>query len=131
LRGGTFAGGVFGPALYGYIVGTGSRALLFWGYIAGAVLMGARRLISGRQALESNNLPLAELCLQRAYSYVPDNPETNFAPSDSLTMLPTASTGTRGWNLRVSTGLLSTFSNLASGFFTSSHKRRMADTLAW
>jgi len=34
---------------------------------------------SGRQALESNNLPLAELQLQRAYSYVPDNPETNFA----------------------------------------------------
>jgi len=34
---------------------------------------------SGRQALESNNLPLAELYLQRAYSYVPDNPETNFA----------------------------------------------------
>jgi hypothetical protein len=33
----------------------------------------------GRQALESNNLPLAELYLQRAYSYVPDNPETNFA----------------------------------------------------
>ena len=34
---------------------------------------------SGRQALDSNNLPLAELHLQRAYSYVPDNPETNFA----------------------------------------------------
>ena len=34
---------------------------------------------SGRQALESNNLPLAEQHLQRAYAYVPDNPETNFA----------------------------------------------------
>lgn len=34
---------------------------------------------SGRRALESNNLPLAELHLQRAYAYVPDNPETNFA----------------------------------------------------
>jgi tetratricopeptide (TPR) repeat protein len=34
---------------------------------------------SGRQALESNNLPLAELHLQRAYAYVPDNPETNLA----------------------------------------------------
>ncbi len=34
---------------------------------------------SGRQALESNNLPLAELQLQRAHSYVPDNAETNFA----------------------------------------------------
>jgi MFS family permease len=36
---GTFAGGVFGPALYGYLVGAGSRTLLFWGYIAGAGLI--------------------------------------------------------------------------------------------
>lgn len=36
---GTLAGGVGGPALYGYLVGTGSRELLFWGYIAGAVVM--------------------------------------------------------------------------------------------
>ena len=34
---------------------------------------------AGRQALESNNLPLAQLELQRAYSYAPDNPETNLA----------------------------------------------------
>jgi hypothetical protein len=34
---------------------------------------------AGRQALDSNNLPLAELQLQRAYAYAPDNPETNFA----------------------------------------------------
>lgn len=34
---------------------------------------------SGRLALESNNLLLAELHLLRAYAYVPDNPETNFA----------------------------------------------------
>jgi tetratricopeptide (TPR) repeat protein len=34
---------------------------------------------SGRLALEANNLPLAEQHLQRAYSYAPDNPETNFA----------------------------------------------------
>jgi MFS family permease len=36
---GTLAGGVAGPALYGYIVGTGSRILLFWGYIIGSVVM--------------------------------------------------------------------------------------------
>ncbi len=36
---GTLAGGAFGPALYGYIVGTGSRSLLFWGYIVGAIVM--------------------------------------------------------------------------------------------
>jgi hypothetical protein len=34
---------------------------------------------SGRQALESNNLPLAELQLQRAHGYVPNHPETNLA----------------------------------------------------
>jgi tetratricopeptide (TPR) repeat protein len=34
---------------------------------------------SGRLALESNNLPLAEIHLQRASAYTPDNPETNFA----------------------------------------------------
>ncbi len=36
---GTFAGGVAGPALFGYLVGTGSRELLFWGYLAGALAM--------------------------------------------------------------------------------------------
>jgi tetratricopeptide (TPR) repeat protein len=34
---------------------------------------------SGRQALESNNLPLAERKLALAYAYVPTNTETNFA----------------------------------------------------
>jgi Flp pilus assembly protein TadD len=34
---------------------------------------------SGRQALESNNLVAAEKKLALAYSYVPDNAETNFA----------------------------------------------------
>ena len=36
---GTLAGGVAGPGLYGYIVGTGSRQLLFYGYLAGAAVM--------------------------------------------------------------------------------------------
>jgi len=36
---GTLVGGVAGPAIYGYIVGTGSRDLLFWGYLAGAAAM--------------------------------------------------------------------------------------------
>jgi Tfp pilus assembly protein PilF len=34
---------------------------------------------SGRFALETNNLPLAERHLQRAHALVPDNAETNFA----------------------------------------------------
>jgi len=63
---GTFAGGVFGPALYGYIVGTGSRSLLFWGYIAGAVIIalgGVSEIFLGvdaeRKSLESIAAPLA------------------------------------------------------------------------
>ncbi len=36
---GTLAGGVCGPALYGYLVGTGSRTMLFWGYVAGGAVM--------------------------------------------------------------------------------------------
>jgi MFS family permease len=63
---GTFAGGVFGPALYGYIVGTGSRTLLFWGYIAGAVLIACGGIVeiwlgvdAERKSLESIAAPLA------------------------------------------------------------------------
>jgi MFS family permease len=36
---GTLAGGALGPAIYGYIVGTGSRDLLVWGYLVGAAVM--------------------------------------------------------------------------------------------
>ena len=63
---GTFAGGVFGPALYGYIVGTGSRVLLFWGYIIGSAVMAAGGLAevflgvdAERKSLESIAAPLS------------------------------------------------------------------------
>lgn len=63
---GTLAGGVAGPALYGYIVGTGSRSLLFWGYVAGAIVIasgGVTELFLGvnaeRKSLENIARPLA------------------------------------------------------------------------
>lgn len=63
---GTFAGGVFGPALFGYLVGTGSRDLLFRGYLAGAAAMivgGVVEAIIGvdaeRKSLEQIAPPLA------------------------------------------------------------------------
>jgi MFS family permease len=63
---GTLVGGVAGPALYGYIVGTGSRSFLFWGYIAGAVVIasgGFTELLLGvnaeRKSLENVARPLA------------------------------------------------------------------------
>ena len=62
---GTLAGGVAGPAIYGYIVGTGSRNLLFWGYLVGAAAMiggGVVELIFGvsaeRKSLEDVARPL-------------------------------------------------------------------------
>ena len=62
---GTLAGGVGGPALFGYLVGTGSRSMLFWGYLAGAVLMFAGGLTevflgvdAERKSLESIAAPL-------------------------------------------------------------------------
>ncbi len=36
---GTLTGGALGPWIYGRIVGTGSRTLLFWGYLIGAAVM--------------------------------------------------------------------------------------------
>jgi MFS family permease len=63
---GTFAGGVLGPALFGYLVGTGDRALLSRGYLAGAaamVLAGVVEAVIGvdaeRRSLESIASPLA------------------------------------------------------------------------
>jgi MFS family permease len=63
---GTFAGGVGGPALFGYLVGTGSRELLFRGYLAGACAMivgGVAEVFLGVKAeglsLEAITKPLA------------------------------------------------------------------------
>jgi MFS family permease len=63
---GTFVGGVFGPALFGYLVGTGSRELLFRGYLAGAAAMivgGVVEAVIGvdaeRKSLEAIAQPLA------------------------------------------------------------------------
>jgi MFS family permease len=63
---GTFAGGVAGPALFAYLVGTGSRDLLFRGYLAGAAAMivgGVVEALIGvdaeRRSLESIAIPLA------------------------------------------------------------------------
>lgn len=55
---GTMVGGVFGPVLYGYIVGTGSRVFLFWGYIAGAVVMAAGGLTEIWLGVDAERKPL-------------------------------------------------------------------------
>ena len=63
---GTLAGGVGGPALFGYLTQTGSRMNLFGGYLAAAVLMVGAAAIewkhgvaAERQPLESVSTPLS------------------------------------------------------------------------
>jgi MFS family permease len=62
---GTFAGGVGGPALFGYLTQTNVRMDLFWGYLSAAVLMVAAGgvewrfgVAAERQPLESVSAPL-------------------------------------------------------------------------
>ena len=63
---GTLIGGVGAPALFGALTETGSRLMLFWGYMAGAALMVGAALIewthgvaAERQPLESVSAPLS------------------------------------------------------------------------
>jgi MFS family permease len=63
---GTFVGGVAAPLLFGWLVGTGSRAALFWGYLAAALLMAGGAAMEAwlgvkaeRQSLEEIAAPLA------------------------------------------------------------------------
>ncbi len=72
---GTLVGGVGAPALFGYLIGTGSRELLCWGYFAAAALMiiaGIEELWHGvaaeQKSLESVTTPLSAEDLQQAQS---------------------------------------------------------------
>lgn len=63
---GTLIGGVAAPALFGYLIGTGSRTELLYGYLAGAALMlvaaateAALGVKAERQSLESIAAPLS------------------------------------------------------------------------
>ena len=63
---GTLVGGVAAPTFFGYLIGTGSRTNLLYGYLAGAALMiiaaGAEALLgvkAERQSLESIAAPLS------------------------------------------------------------------------
>jgi len=63
---GTLVGGVGAPALFGYLIGLGSRTNLFFGYLLGAILMIVAACVEAvlgvkaeRQALESIAAPLS------------------------------------------------------------------------
>lgn len=65
---GTLIGGVGAPLLYGYLIGTGSRLSVFWGYVFAGMLMVAAAVVEGflgvkaeRQSLESISAPLTSM----------------------------------------------------------------------
>ena len=55
---GTGIGGVIGPALFGALIDTGSRASVFAGYLFGSVLMVAAALVAWRYAVAAERQPL-------------------------------------------------------------------------
>ena len=63
---GTLVGGVGAPALFGALIGTGSRDALFWGYVGGGALMIGAAIVEALigvkaegQSLESITAPLS------------------------------------------------------------------------
>jgi MFS family permease len=65
---GTLAGGVGAPALFGALIGTGSRTAMLWGYLSAAVLMVMAAgmewkfgVKAERQSLENISAPLASV----------------------------------------------------------------------
>jgi MFS family permease len=55
---GTGLGGVAGPWLFGSLIDSGSRWSLFWGYLAGSILMLIAAFIAGRWAVAAERKPL-------------------------------------------------------------------------
>jgi MFS family permease len=55
---GTLVGGVGAPALFGALTETGSRLMLFWGYIAGAALMVGAGGVEWRLGVAAERKPL-------------------------------------------------------------------------
>jgi len=58
---GTGAGGVAAPALFGLLVGTGSRVGVLWGYLLGAVLMVLAGIIAAVLAVPAERRSLEEI----------------------------------------------------------------------
>jgi len=55
---GTGVGGIIGPWLFGALIGTGSRASVFGGYLAGAALMVLAGLVAWRWGVAAERKPL-------------------------------------------------------------------------
>lgn len=65
---GTLIGGVAAPLLFGYLIGTGSRLSVFWGYVFAGLLMVGAAIVEAilgvkaeRQSLENISAPLTSM----------------------------------------------------------------------
>jgi MFS family permease len=64
---GTGIGGVIGPALFGALIDTGSRASVFGGYLFGSVLMIAAAAVAWRYCVAAERQPLESIAPPLAY----------------------------------------------------------------
>jgi MFS family permease len=64
---GTGVGGVFGPALFGALIDTGSRGSVFAGYLLGAGLMVAAAVIAWKYAIAAERRPLESVARPLAF----------------------------------------------------------------
>jgi len=60
---GTAFGGVAAPWLFGYLIGTGSRIEIFYGYLTAAVLMLLAAVVEAFYGLKAERTSLEELCV--------------------------------------------------------------------
>ncbi len=58
---GTFVGGVGAPALFGRLIGTGSKTMLNWGYQGGAILMIFAALVEAFIGVKAERMSLEEI----------------------------------------------------------------------
>jgi MFS family permease len=58
---GTAAGGVVAPWLFGYLIGSGSRANIFYGYLVAAILMFVAAMVEARYGLKAERMSLEDL----------------------------------------------------------------------
>jgi MFS family permease len=64
---GTGIGGVVGPALFGVLIDTGSRASVFAGYLLGSALMIAAAAVAWRYAIAAERKPLEQVARPLAF----------------------------------------------------------------
>jgi MFS family permease len=64
---GTGIGGVAGPALFGALIDTGSRASVFAGYLLGSALMIAAAIVAWRYAIAAERKPLEQVARPLAF----------------------------------------------------------------